>query len=127
MVVWYNKRKSVYYTPPARNLSRVRIFLTLFGNAHAQLYQNPSDSWYNNEHLVNPSEAKDELSENIYPCGIITSKGSDERRRFSPPERQTRSLLRTLDHHSASVRPLACGSAAHFTFVKCDMWYNMNT
>ena len=47
MVVWYNKRKSVYYTPPARNLSRVRIFLTLFGNAHAQLYQNPSDLWYN--------------------------------------------------------------------------------
>ena len=46
--MWYNKRKSVYYTPPARNLSRVRIFLTLFGNAHAQLYQNPSDLWDNN-------------------------------------------------------------------------------
>ena len=54
------------------------------------------------------------------PGGIITSKGSDERRRFPPPERQTRSLLRTLNHHSASVRPLACGSAAHFTFVKCE-------
>ena len=69
---------------------------------------------------MNPSEAKDELSENIYPYGIITSKGSDERRHFPPPECQRRSLLRTLNHHSASVRPFACGSAAHFTFVKCE-------
>ena len=26
------------------------------------------------EHLVNPSQAKDELSENICPCGIIDDK-----------------------------------------------------
>ena len=69
---------------------------------------------------MNPSEAKDELSENIYPYGIITSKGSDERRHFPPPECQRRSLLRTLNHHSANVKPFACGAAVHSTCVKCE-------
>ena len=38
----------------------------------------------------------------------IALKGYDEQRQ------------RTLNHHSASVRTLVCGMAAHFTVVKCE-------
>ena len=78
MPLWYNKRKSVYYTPPAGNLSRVRIFLTLFGNAHAQLYQNPSDLWYNKRKIAYdmfPAEIVDDAKK--VPLGSKTYVAGD--------------------------------------------------
>ncbi len=47
--IWYNKhRNCVYYTLREDFESACKIFLTMFGNALAQLYQIPSELWYNN-------------------------------------------------------------------------------
>ena len=96
MPLWYNKRKA-FIIRLRRGIYRACEFSSRCSETHMRNY-----------------------TKILRIYGIITSKGSNERRRFPPPERQTRSLLRTLNHHSASVRPLACGSAAHFTFVKCE-------